>query len=40
MKDQLLETLFALRILYFCMGNSAAHAQIERDIKQHTGEQA
>jgi hypothetical protein len=40
MRDQLLETLLALRIMYWCMGNSAAHAQIERDIKQHKGGQA
>ncbi len=40
MKDNLLETLIALRIIYWCMGNGAAMRQIESNIKQHEGEPA
>jgi len=39
MKDYLLETLYAMRIMHWCM-NSAQdrRQQIERNIKQHKGE--
>jgi hypothetical protein len=39
MKDYLLETLYALRLIYWAIGaRSDQKEMIERNIKQHLGE--